>query len=206
MNVDRLDVRCFIAFLVAILITSCANAAVATNSQVNIERRHYVVATDASTVRYSTPFEWPWQSPAIYHPVGSFDVALYYIDNPVAGDDVADWIGFANSAITNAVLPSFLFKLKNVTDFSFYPFACGEPADSPDACTDKIYPMLPFDTVSQGLSGQIANDRISIDYLLRHGVDSYSYHLEATAVPAPGAFYLFVSALGFYRIVRCKLS
>lgn len=207
MNVNTPNPRRIFAFIPALLILGNANAS---NTEIDVVRRHYLVAADVSSMIDLTPYESPSQSPAIYQLTGSFDVDYAYIDKPGEPRAGADWIGFANStvtsAISNLVLPSFLFKLNNEAAFSSYPFTCGELASSLDTCTKKIYPTLPLDPAYQNLSGQLSNGRISLDYEWKDGNTHYAYHIEAAPVPVPGAFSLFISALGMFTMARAKAS
>ncbi len=195
MNIHQLKALHCIAFTFYLLATSAANAAIFDMSDIDVERKHFVIESGTFTCNMGPgcPSTDPLGG-------GAFDVDLYYLNG--IGQGMIDWIGFANP-VGSVYVPSFLVKMTNATyfDFSWNNPGCGEPANSIGTCTSLIYP----DMGMWWFHGQIIGD--SISFYSKSGNNTangteYIKAINVAAVPVPGAVWLFGSGLGLLAFNR----
>lgn len=201
--------RPFLA-LAGILSAGSANAAIITGAGVDTTTTHYVIDAASSTVTHDPGLFAGTGPVAETYPVsGGFDANLssywwsYYLDGDPSGLQgeylfESTWLTFSNAHVAGpTALAGFVFP-------DYFVLVNGDQLSGGGACN---IPLGPNDFCSGGtlagaasLTGEFAGGGISL-----HGWDpvvggalfeGYSYSIAASAVPLPGAFWLFLSATG----------
>lgn len=205
---------------VSLLLTGVenANAVFVIDSGIDVTSQHYVIDATLSSVTYNpgTISFGSESSPPTetYGLSGSFDVNLehhwwtYHLDGDSEGTQgtflySSDWLRFVNPVISSNVPPSFEFpsfasQFSNPTEFFGSNSACAIPLGPDTFCSGSNNGGI------ESLSGQIQNGKITFNGSQPNALSFFgggqTYHVEASVVPVPAAFWLFASALGFFAM------
>ncbi len=200
----------------AVLNIGQAEAVIVVGSGVDlIDTKHYVINTDQSNLNYSQGFIvfGAEQNAENYDLAGTFDTVIkrfwwdYYLDGDAEGSQgtftyETNWLEFVNPSLNSGGLPS---------DFSFPSFPNFMSSDteffgSSGPCALPFGPNTSCSGSSLGessLSGYFRANKIFIEGSQPDSVfpfSGYQYHIEATVVPVPAAFWLFISGLSVLAI------
>lgn len=196
-----------------------ANAVILSDSGLDQVTKHYRIDSLRSTISYNSGEVSFGLGGKITPPTltysfsGAFDVEFqhwwwsYYQDGDSQGTqgtytDSSDWIRFLNAVVFASGLPSgfefpkFSSQLSGPTDFSGSNAACAYPKGPGEYCSGFNAGGI------SGVSGQILDGKIIFDGSQPNANYSsgggYTYHIEASVVPVPSAFWLFASVLGLW--------
>ncbi|OAH98956.1 hypothetical protein A1353_21505 [Methylomonas methanica] len=180
---------------------------------------HYVINSAGSSATYTPSFivlgadgSEPSENFGPFSISGSFDVERYQSTaspsaTPASGE-ITDKILFTNANVTlNGAIhsfdfPSFLSAMTSDTAFQSEPgsLGCSVPPGFIPSCVTMPNPN------PSSWSGILSNQSISMDGFA--AVDNiragYTYHIQASVVPLPGAVWLFASVLGLAGIAQRK--
>ncbi len=219
MKLNKPLVKGFVALtIVNLMSVSNANAVIVVDSGVDVITQRYTIDTANSQILYNTREivfdieDSSGQTQQTFELAGSFDVQFqrhwwrYYQSGDVTGSQgtfefISNWLEFSNPLLeaedlpADFVFPTFNIRTNNVS-FEGNNGPCSMPFGPNTYCTG-------FSTGSLSvLSGTLEDGLLILDGSQPMNSGVYTYHLEATSVPLPGAWLLFVSMLGVLGWMR----
>ncbi|MBD9355208.1 hypothetical protein [Methylomonas albis] len=171
--------------------------------------QNYIIDAANSTVTYN-PGTLSFDSsgaggfsPSVTHNVsGTFTLNFNHFSwsNPSDWAQISNAVIIANGLPAEFNLPRFYSELTTPIQFSGSDTPCAGPKTADTYCSG--FQNGPSST----LSGQIQDGKITLSGYQPNATyywgGGYTYSIVATVVPAPAAFWLFASALGFFGILK----
>ncbi|WNB74885.1 hypothetical protein [Methylomonas koyamae] len=191
-----------------------AQAVVITDFGVDVATKRYAIDASRSSLTFNpgaVVFGNPAAEAEIYQLSGFFDVTFehYWWDYQVEGSasqDVqtysSDWIRLAKPDVmangtalpANFAFPAYFIGMIGSNEFAGDNLVCTMPLGPNASCSGSSNGPFP------SLAGHLSANAISFDgsqpYPEGSLFSGYTYHIEASVVPLPAAFWLFASGLG----------